>query len=75
MGGTKAQRAAVRPTRPYLGMLLAGHGAQTGRGHIRAADGLDLFNSTEFRLGQQLWSNDKCSVTQLGAVSKDILQF
>lgn len=52
--GAEAQRAVAWPIRLYLGVLLAGHGAQTGRRHVCAANGLDLFNSTELRLGQQL---------------------
>lgn len=54
MGGAEAQSAIVWPIHLYLGMLLARHGAQTGRCHVCAANGLDLFNSTEFWLGQQL---------------------
>ena len=67
MGRAEAHVCCVRPTRVYLGVLLAGHGAQTRRRHVRAADGLDLFNSTELWLGQQLGSNDNHTVTQSGA--------
>ena len=51
MGGAKAHMCRVLLTRVYLGVLLAGHRAQTRRCHVRAADGLDLFNATELRLG------------------------
>ena len=51
MGGVKAHVCWVLLTRVYLGVLLAGHGTQTRRCHVRAADGLDLFNATELRLG------------------------
>ena len=61
MGGAKAHVCRVSPTRVYLGVLLAGHRAQTCRCHVRAADGLDLFNTTELRLGEQLGSNENHS--------------
>lgn len=51
----------------YLRMLLAGHSAQTRCCHVCAADGLDLFNSTEFWLGQQLRGNDNHLVIQSSA--------
>ena len=51
VGGAKAHVCRVPLTRVYLGVLLAGHRAQTCRCHVRAADGLDLFNATELRLG------------------------
>lgn len=57
----------ARPARPYLGVLLAGHGAQARGGHVRAPDGLDLFHPAEFRLGQQLQSNDDLSVIRSSA--------
>lgn len=54
-------------THLYLGVLLAGHGAQPRRSHVCAADGLDLFNSTELWLGQQLRSNDNHLISHSGA--------
>lgn len=63
MGGAEAPCAVGGLICLYLGVLLARHGAQTRRCHVCAANGLDLFNSTEFRLGQQLESRDKHSVT------------
>lgn len=41
--------------------------AEPRGGHVRAADGLDLFNATELRLGEQLGSNENHTVTRLGA--------
>lgn len=67
MGGAETHVCPVWLTCLYLGMLLAGHSAQTCRCHICAADGLDLFNSTEFWLGQQLWGNDNHLVIQSSA--------
>lgn len=62
MGGAEALCAVGGPICLYLGVLLARHGAQTRRCHVCAANGLDLFNATEFRLGEQLGSKDKHSV-------------
>lgn len=66
-GSAEARVCPAQPARPYLGVLLAGHGAQARRGHVRAPDGLDLFHPAEFRFGQQLQSNDDLSVIRSSA--------
>lgn len=57
----------------YLSTVWAGGHVEPSRGHIGAADGLDLLHPAEFRFGQQLRANEtnvvklkrqKCEVPQ-----------
>lgn len=53
-------RRETRRVAEYLVLRPRGD-AEPRSGHVRAADGLDLFNTTELRLGEQLGSNENHS--------------
>lgn len=46
----------------YLSTVRSGGDVEPSRGHIGAADGLDLLHPAEFRFGQQLRANETNAV-------------
>lgn len=55
----------------YLSTVWSGGHVEPSRGHIGAADGLDLLHPTEFRFGQQLRANE----TNAGKLKRQNVKF